>query len=671
MRKALFLLALGCASCAVAPPVHEAPVSKKKRAAGAVTSTSIVPALNEKKTFRQIQDLFGTKNFEALFPLIDQYEKVFPQSAHLMQVENIHGLAFVLTKQPALSIPHFRIALDRSPIVGSFRHYVLYNLGMAQFESGEFSASEETLAELKLDQLDKDNQTRARYLKARLLQRKGEAFEAAREALAAARTLLQSSETHSSLTSLAKQAVEEISKTDQLENLLKEFEDASLADAVLFRLGSLEISKKEIEKGTNHLRSLMSRFPKSAYYAQALELVRGQYTETEVQASSIGVLLPTKGKFARFSTRIIQGLEMGFGIFGDKIPATASASAQSSDITLVIEDSGDTPEQALEAFDRMVTQHHVIAVIGPLLSKGIEPLMERSQQAGVPLLTLSRQTPQSSADTVFHAGLTNRLQTQKIAAYAIQKMGLKRFAILAPKDKTGEDLTNHFWDAVESLGGEIVGAETYNAGETDFRQPVDKLGGLYYTESRQRELDALVKERDELHIKKRTRKTEQYFSLKPVVDFDAVFIPEDPKVSSLIIPTFAYRDVDHVRFLGLSDWNSPDFPSRTVSPPDSVFFCDAFFLESQDPQIQNFSEGYKKIYAMAPSSMEAIAFDTAKILTSGFAQGATTRASLKEYLKGIKGYPGVSGRTTIVDGHFDRSLDILTLHAGKITEAKP
>ncbi|MGK5087838.1 penicillin-binding protein activator [Bdellovibrionota bacterium FG-2] len=645
-------------------------MAKKKKQAGSITSTAIVPALNEKKTFRKIQDLFAKKNFETLIPLLEQYTKAFPQGTHLPQAENIHGLALVLTKQPALSLPHFRVALEKSPVVGSFRHYVLYNLSMAQFESEDFSASEQTLNELKLDQLDKDNQTRARYLKARLLQKNGAAFESARESLAATQAIPAVSETHTSLSTLTRQTLQEISKTDQLETLFKESEDSALADAILFRLGSLEISQKEVEKGNNHLRLMMSRFPKSSYYAQALDLVRGQYTESEVQSSAVGVLVPTNGKFARFSTRLIQGLEMGFGIFGDKT-ASPSSPAQNPDISLFIEDSGDTPEQALEAFDRLVTQHHVIAVIGPLLSKGIEPLMERSQQAGVPLLTLSRQTPQSSVDTVFHTGLTNRLQTQKIAAYAIQKLGLKRFAILAPKEKTAEDLTQQFWDAVESLGGEVVGVETYSPGETDFRQAVDKLGGLFYSASRQRELDALIKERDVLHIKKRTRKTEQYFSLKPIVDFDAVFIPEDPKISSLIIPTFAYRDIDHVRFLGISDWNSTDFPTRTVSPPDSVFFCDAFFLESSNPQILKFSEGYKKIFSMLPSSLEAVAYDTAKILTLGFSQGANTLSALKDYLKGIKGYAGIAGRTSSLDGHFDRELDILTLRSGKVAEVQP
>ena len=58
---------------------------------------------------------------------------------------------------------------------------------------------------------------------------------------------------------------------------------------------------------------------------------------------------------------------------------------------------------------------------------------------------------------------------------------MKRFAILAPKDKVCEEASRYFWDAVEGLGGEVRGIENYASTDTDFKQQVDKLSGLYYT----------------------------------------------------------------------------------------------------------------------------------------------------------------------------------------------
>src|SRR5262249_41889348 len=146
--------------------------------------------------------------------------------------------------------------------------------------------------------------------------------------------------------------------------------------------------------------------------------------------------------------------------------------------------------------------------------------------------------------------------------HAVQQLGIHKFAMIYPRDKVGEEISQYFWDEVEGMGAQVVGAETYAPGETDFRQAVDKLSGLYYSEARQRELDELAKKREQDKIKKRTRKTEAYFNLRPITDYEAVFIPDEPKVAGQIIPTFAYRDVDHVKFLGTSAWNSPEFPSR-------------------------------------------------------------------------------------------------------------
>ncbi|MBI2712770.1 MAG: penicillin-binding protein activator, partial [Bdellovibrio sp.] len=371
---------------------------------------------------------------------------------------------------------------------------------------------------------------------------------------------------------------------------------------------------------------------------------------------AIGVLLPVTGKYSKFGNKAIQGLELAFDIFGPK---------GGDSFTLVIEDSGDEPAQAVKALERLVFQHHVVAVIGPMLSKGIEPIAQKARDLGVPLLSLARrETP--PMDFVFQAGLTQQIQAFEIARFAIEKMNLKKFAILTPNDKMGQEIAQFFWDAVETLGGKVVGSESYNVGETDFRQPVDKLSGLFYTNARQRELDQKAKDRDELKIKKRTRRTEQYFALHPIVDYDAVFIPDEAKVAGQIIPTFAYRDVEKVRFLGTAAWNSPEFINRTQSQAEDAAFVEAFYPDNMSPTAKKFIDGYRKTFDQEPGSIEALSFDAGSLLKQILTESPIMgRAELRNRLRETKGFSGVTGKLTFRDGQFFRNLRLITVKNGR------
>jgi len=104
--------------------------------------------------------------------------------------------------------------------------------------------------------------------------------------------------------------------------------------------------------------------------------------------------------------------------------------------------------------------------------------------------------------------------------------------------------------------------ELYDPDLTDFREPVDKTLGLFYTETRAKELEELAEKRKELNITRKTMKTLQYFNLPPLVDFEAVFIADEARTAGQVIPTFAYRDAKGLRYLGISSWNSPQLIQR-------------------------------------------------------------------------------------------------------------
>jgi branched-chain amino acid transport system substrate-binding protein len=464
----------------------------------------------------------------------------------------------------------------------------------------------------------------------------------------------------------------DVGSASTLEELYKNYFDSPLADLILFHLATVEMRQGDRSKAKDNFETLLTKFPASMHAAQASEALKSEQNLGPIDKMSVGVLLPLKGKFARFGSRNLEAIELAFGIFG---PGNKDIP---SNVTLVIEDSGEEPEQAVAALEKLANQYRVVAVIGPLLSKGIDAVSQRAQELGVPLISLARSTPASfgafanaSGNSFFQGGVTLQQQAEQIANYAVNKLKLTRFAEVYPKDKVGVESGSQFWDAIETLGGQMRGAESYTPDETDFRQVIDKLSGLYYTEARDNELQELAKIRATNKIKKHTRKTEQYFSLRPVVDYQAVFIPEEPKVTGQILPTFAYRDVDHVKFLGTAAWNSPELYQRAQSYADGVLFTDAFYPDSLSLMSRKFVENYKTNFNGAPTTMEATAYDAALVLQHALNDGgAPDRDELRSRLQKIKDFPGATGKITIDKGLFSRDLKVLTFAHGKVTEAE-
>jgi branched-chain amino acid transport system substrate-binding protein len=617
----------------------------------------------ESREYKEIELLFSKSMNDTFLAKIATFQKRHPRSPLLLSIENLQGLLLLRGKRATDAVTHFKRAVSSNAANESYNQYILYNLATAQLEASQLDDAQQTANRINLELLDKTNRIKVYYLKANIFDKKSLPLEAARQLLSAGRLLeeLGSPENRRIFYKLIDRSLQSVNDIPSLEKLYQEYEDSPVADAPLFHLGSHEMLVGNTGNGEIHLKLLLTRFPQSVYYSQIADINNHPQTKIEVDSRSVGVLLPMKGKFAKFGSKSLQGIEMAFGIF---TPGTTDAK-----VNLIVEDSGDDADQAVKALNRLVFKHHVVAVIGPMLTKGIDAVSQRAHELGVPLITLARRAG-APLEYVFPAGLTQQVQAYEIARYAIQRLGAKRFAMIYPNEKLGLEISQSFWDAVESMGGKIVGAEYYNPGETDFRHSIDKLSGLYYTDARQRELDLLSQEREANNIKKKTRKTEKFYQLKPIVDYDAVFIPDEPKVAGQIIPTFAYRDVEHVKFLGVSSWNSPDFLSRVQSYADQATFVDAFFPESESPRVRTFLEKYKKSFNQDATALEAIAYD-AGLLVQNVLNSSTSplsRDDFRDRLKTIHDLQGVTGKLTYKNGQFYRDLTVIKVKDNKFVE---
>ncbi len=375
----------------------------------------------------------------------------------------------------------------------------------------------------------------------------------------------------------------------------------------------------------------------------------------EVSRKKIGLLIPLTGKYESFGKKVQRSVELAL---------QHSTDSRAKDYELVAEDSGDNAESQVKALQKLVEEDRVIAVIGPVISKGIELLAKKSVFYQVPMITLA-QVQSPTASHLFFCSVSNKDQTLQTVQYGMTSKGFRKFAILAPSNKPGEEMAQTFKDEVLARNGEIAHLEFYDPNITDFRSAVDKVLGLADLKKRANELKELEEKRRELNITRKTSRTAQYYNLPPIIDFDAVFIADEAKTAGQIIPTFAYRDAKNLKFIGISSWNSSQLIQRAQDQVEEAIFPVGFNTIKPSTDTKAFYDLYSSNYNAAPGELDALAFDAASLVIKAMSGGPSTREEMRMMIETTKEVQGATGEFTIKEHRCARTLPLARVYKGK------
>ncbi len=241
----------------------------------------------------------------------------------------------------------------------------------------------------------------------------------------------------------------------------------------------------------------------------------------------------------------------------------------------------------------------------------------------------------------------------RLVSEAIRELGMTRFGILYPDSAYGRYLLNLFWDRVEKEGGAITAVEPYAPQTTDFSDQIKKMVGLYYprpaeVEEKLRQAKLAASEAG-VEAEVSTEKKEP----EPIVDFDAVFIPDNYQKVALIAPQFPFHNVFKVRFLGTSLWQSPDLLDLGADYVQEAVIPSGFFAQGE----KEFVDLYKQNYDSEPGILAAIGYDSVRFLAQVMEEKSVkTRRDLQQALLLSRDYKGVRGPLS-----FDDQREVTTL----------
>jgi branched-chain amino acid transport system substrate-binding protein len=242
--------------------------------------------------------------------------------------------------------------------------------------------------------------------------------------------------------------------------------------------------------------------------SQAGSGVQAKAAET-ASRRRIGVLCPLEGRFATLGESFLRGAA---------IALKEARLKGAADVELVVGDTRGDPLECRSVAERLVDEERVDALLGEVLSSATIAAAQVAELSKTVLLSpvATEEGIGNAGGWVFQTTTSSEVEITAVARMACGRLGLRRIAFLSSNDLSSRRVARLFGDEVERLGGELVIAEFYPEGSTDFAESIGRVRAA---------------------------------------DPEALFIASGTEDLILILPQFSFHEFG-AQLLGTSAWNS-------------------------------------------------------------------------------------------------------------------
>jgi len=375
---------------------------------------------------------------------------------------------------------------------------------------------------------------------------------------------------------------------------------------------------------------------------------------SEIQAATIGVLLPLTGPYAQHGRDALRGIRI------------ALASLEfNHDVTLRIEDTASDAATAVAAYKRLADES-INMIIGPLLADTTEALLPHLESE-LPVISLSGDTNLASqSEVLFIHTLSPLAQVYMMANHARQQGAERMVVISGDGDSDMVAESEQFAAAFESLGGEVLQSLYLDSNTLDHRPELRAL--RYDTDD-----EELLAELDEDQA---VLMPEMDLEINMPVNFDALYLVLNGKQVSLLAGQLAYADISGMPVYGSRRWQDGH-----LLDDRGRYLTTARFAASNaasdagdnidDPAGNQLLFAYRETWGSGkPSELLMLAYDTMQIATVLTSRLALKRGDILLQLQDSKGFPALTGHVRFdASGVGQKQLDIFSIKKGKIIPA--
>lgn len=247
-------------------------------------------------------------------------------------------------------------------------------------------------------------------------------------------------------------------------------------------------------------------------------------------------------------------------------------------------------------------------ILGPLLAEDVRAVAPVARQAGVPVIAFSNDIS-VAGDGVYLMGFTPGESIERVVDYA-KTHGMNRFSALTPNGVYGERAGRAMQEAVEHLGGRLVGMQSFDRSAASLRAAITRLSvqGAY----------------------------------------DAVLIADSGRIAALGAPA-----IRGPKILGTELWATESDLGRTPS------LRGAWYAAASDTMFNQLRTRYRTRYGTSPYRLASLGYDAVLLAVRIAKDWRIGRAFPERMLRDPGGFAGVDGAFRF-DGRnvAERSLEV-------------
>lgn len=325
----------------------------------------------------------------------------------------------------------------------------------------------------------------------------------------------------------------------------------------------------------------------------------------------IGVLLdmPTPGGLPSKNAAILATKEInakGGLHIGCKPSKKSSNLCKRHLVTLVFEDTNNTPTGAIAAMRRMNSTKNLVAIIGPNVSRNAIAVANIAEHHQIPMVSPGSTHPETTLDKnfVFRASYTDPVQGLLLSEFAKKHLLTKKAAVLYDISRpSSRSVAETFKQGFESQGGQITAFVSYVTGEKNFESLLTQT----------------------------------------LLGQPQVLLLPNPSSDTLVQSAISKNISPRLILLGTDSWSASAIDK--IDSMQGAFYTHHWHPSSIKLNAQNkkFITRFQNEYGDTPATMAALTYDAFSVLFSAIESGGTNAIALRHALATTEFPHGVTG----------------------------
>jgi branched-chain amino acid transport system substrate-binding protein len=351
-----------------------------------------------------------------------------------------------------------------------------------------------------------------------------------------------------------------------------------------------------------------------------LAIAGSAFSQDTIKIGEFGSLT---GDNASFGTSQNNGVQMAL----EEINAAGGVLGKK--INLTVEDNETKQGETTTIARKLISQDHVVAIIGEVASSKSLEAAPICQASKIPQIATAATNPRVTqvGDYIFRVCFTDDFQAVVIARFVLEKLKLNKIAFMTDvKQDYSVGLTNIAKDYLTKNGATIVKEQSYSSGDKDFRAQLTDLKAA-----------------------------------APDVIIITGYYPE-----AALIAKQARQFGIKATLVGGDGWDGSSLIPVGGKAIEGSYFSNHFSVEDTSPLVQTFVQKYKQKYNATPDAFAALGYDAMKLLADAITRaGAADPEKIRVAIQDTENFPGVSGKITIgKDRNAQKSAVIITIKDG-------